>query len=48
MLQDVLAGRLTEIDFINGAIVRAAEQAKLPAPVNRTLVHLMKLVEAGA
>jgi 2-dehydropantoate 2-reductase len=45
-LQDVLAGRPTEIDFINGAIVRAAEQAKLPAPVNRTLVHLMKLVEA--
>jgi 2-dehydropantoate 2-reductase len=45
MLQDVLAGRLTEIDFINGAIVRAADQAKLPAPVNRTLVHLMKLVE---
>ncbi|MBV8167093.1 MAG: 2-dehydropantoate 2-reductase [Alphaproteobacteria bacterium] len=48
MLQDVLAGRLTEIDHINGAIVRAADQAKLPAPVNRTLVHLMKLVEAPA
>jgi 2-dehydropantoate 2-reductase len=48
MLQDVLAGRPTEIDYINGAIVRAAEQADLPAPVNRTLVHLMKLVEAPA
>jgi 2-dehydropantoate 2-reductase len=46
MLQDVLAGRPTEIDFINGAIVRAAAQVGLPAPVNRTLVHLMKLIEA--
>jgi 2-dehydropantoate 2-reductase len=45
MLQDVLAGRPTEIEHINGALVRAAEQAGLPAPVNRTLVHLMRLVQ---
>ncbi|MBI3514415.1 MAG: 2-dehydropantoate 2-reductase [Proteobacteria bacterium] len=45
MLQDVLAGRPTEIDFINGAIVRAAEQAGLAAPVNRTLVQLVRLIE---
>lgn len=48
MLQDVMAGRPTEIDHINGAIVRAAEEAKLAAPVNSTLVNLMKLIEAGA
>lgn len=46
MLQDVLANRSTEIDHINGAIVRAAEEAGLDAPVNRTLVHLMKMIEA--
>ena len=45
MLQDVLAGRPTEIDHINGAIVRAADAAGLAAPVNRTLVHLMRLIQ---
>ena len=48
MLQDVLAGRPTEIDFITGAIVRAAEGAGLAAPVNRTLLHLVRLIETGA
>jgi 2-dehydropantoate 2-reductase len=48
MLQDVLAGRPTEIDFINGAIVRAAEGAGLAAPVNRTLLQLMRLIESPA
>jgi 2-dehydropantoate 2-reductase len=47
MLQDVLAGRPTEIDSINGAIVRAAEQAGLSAPVNRTLLQLVRLIETG-
>jgi 2-dehydropantoate 2-reductase len=47
MLQDVLAGRPTEIDFINGAIVRAAERAGLAAPVNQTLVRLVHLIERG-
>jgi 2-dehydropantoate 2-reductase len=47
MLQDVLAGRPTEIDFINGAIVRAAASAGLAAPVNQTLVRLVRLLEGG-
>jgi 2-dehydropantoate 2-reductase len=47
MLQDVLAGRPTEVDFINGAIVHAAEQAGLAAPVNQTLVQLVRLIERG-
>jgi len=47
MLQDVLAGRPTEIGFINGAIVRAAKQAGLDAPVNRTLLQLVRLIESG-
>jgi 2-dehydropantoate 2-reductase len=48
MLQDVLAGRPTEIEFINGAIVRAATRAGLAAPVNQTLVRLVRLIEGGS
>jgi len=46
MLQDVKAGRRTEVDAINGAIVLAAEAKGLTAPVTRTLWHLVKLEEA--
>jgi 2-dehydropantoate 2-reductase len=44
MLQDVLAGRLTEIDSINGAIVTYAEAMGMDAPVTRTLRDLVRLV----
>jgi 2-dehydropantoate 2-reductase len=46
MLQDVKAGRRTEVDAINGAIVEAAEAQGLAAPVTQTLWHLVKLEEA--
>jgi len=36
---------LTEIDFINGAVVRAGAAAGVPTPVNATLVALVKGVE---
>lgn len=42
MLQDVERGRPTEIDAINGAIVRAAESVGLAAPYNEALVYLVK------
>lgn len=42
MLQDVEAGRRTEIDVINGAVVRAADEAGVPVPINRTLMQLIK------
>jgi len=45
MLQDVEAHRLTEVDFMNGAIVRAGEQAGVPVPLNRALWALMKGLE---
>ncbi|TIX51581.1 ketopantoate reductase family protein [Alteraurantiacibacter aquimixticola] len=46
MLQDVKAGRRTEVDAINGAIVKAAAEKGLSAPVTQTLWHLVKLEEA--
>lgn len=46
MLQDVKAGRRTEIDAINGAIVEAARAAGVEAPVTETLWRLVKLEDA--
>jgi 2-dehydropantoate 2-reductase len=45
MLQDRLAGRATEIDSINGAIVRAGEAMGVPTPVTATLADLVRLIE---
>lgn len=46
MLQDVKAGRRTEVDAINGAIVQAAQAKGVAAPVAETLWRLVKLEEA--
>jgi 2-dehydropantoate 2-reductase len=45
MLQDLTGGRVTEIDAINGAIVREGFRRGVPTPVNRTLTMLIKTLE---
>lgn len=45
MLQDVLAKRQTEVDFMNGAIVKWGEQANVPTPLNRVMWELIKGLE---
>ena len=45
MLQSLEQGQPTEIDFINGAVVRAGERYGVPTPVNRTLVACVKGIE---
>jgi 2-dehydropantoate 2-reductase len=45
MLQDVLAQRETEVDFINGAIVREGERLGIDTPVNRTITNLVRAIE---
>jgi 2-dehydropantoate 2-reductase len=47
MLQSVEAAQKTEIDFINGAVVRYGERCNVPTPVNRTLVACVKGIERG-
>jgi 2-dehydropantoate 2-reductase len=47
MLQDVEAGRPTEIDFLNGAIVAFGERHGVDAPLNRALTALVKGLEAS-
>lgn len=44
MLQDVLRGAPTEIDAINGAVIRLAEENNLKVPVNRTVWSLVKAI----
>ncbi|WP_199027730.1 ketopantoate reductase family protein [Ralstonia sp. ASV6] len=46
MLQDVLAGRPTEIESINGAVVVAARRHGVRVPHTETLMQLVRLVQA--
>lgn len=45
MLQDVEAGRRTEIDVINQAIVTAGRKFKIPTPANETMVNMVRALE---
>lgn len=47
MLQSLEKGSITEIDFINGAVVRQGEKVGVPTPVNQTLVACIKGIERG-
>ena len=45
MLQSLEQGSITEVDFINGAVVRAGQRLGVPTPVNATLVACIKGIE---
>jgi 2-dehydropantoate 2-reductase len=45
MLDDLELHRTTEIDYLNGEIVRLAERQNVPVPVNRRLIALVKEAE---
>jgi 2-dehydropantoate 2-reductase len=45
MLQDVLRGATTEVETINGAVVREGERLGVPTPVNAVLYRLVKAIE---
>jgi len=45
MLQDVLNKKVTEVDFINGAIVREGEILGISTPVNRVLTSLVQTIQ---
>jgi 2-dehydropantoate 2-reductase len=48
MADDLAAGRKTEIDYINGELVRLADRLQRAAPVNRAIVDLIRKAETGA
>jgi 2-dehydropantoate 2-reductase len=43
--QDIARGKKTEIDSLNGYIVRRGKELGVPTPVNMTLFALIKLIE---
>ena len=47
MLEDILAGKRTEIDFLNGVVVRQGRSYGIPTPVNQLLVNLVKTIETS-
>jgi 2-dehydropantoate 2-reductase len=44
-LQDIRAGKRTEIEALNGAVVRLAEPRGLPVPANRLLLDMVRFKE---
>ena len=46
--QDIARGKLTEIDSLNGYIVRRGKEFGVPVPVNITLFALVKLIEESS
>jgi len=48
MLQDILAGRLTEIDAINGAIVLQGRKLGVSTPYNDALTSLVRAIQRSA
>jgi 2-dehydropantoate 2-reductase len=47
MLQDVEARRATEVDFLNGGILRFGSESRVPTPLNEAVVALIKGMEAS-
>ena len=48
MLQDIEAGKKTEINYLNGALVRYGTETGVAAPVNSFLTHLVQALETGS
>jgi len=47
MLQDLMKGRKTEINYLNGYVVEKGSQIGMPTPINHTIVDILTSVEKG-
>jgi 2-dehydropantoate 2-reductase len=45
MLQDLAAGKRTEIDALNGAVLKLAKKYKVATPYNQAVYELLKFME---
>jgi 2-dehydropantoate 2-reductase len=48
MSDDLAAGRKSEVDYLNGELIRLAERLGMEAPVSRKIVELVHKAETGA
>jgi len=48
MLDSIRRGRKTEVEFINGKLVKAADLSGIPVPYNRLVVKLIRELESGS
>ncbi|MBI2909278.1 MAG: 2-dehydropantoate 2-reductase [Chloroflexi bacterium] len=46
--QDIAKGRLTEIDYLNGLIVKKGLEVKVPTPANRAMTAVLRQIQEGA
>jgi 2-dehydropantoate 2-reductase len=46
MLQDILAGRRTEIEHLTGALLRLAQRRGVNVPTHRAFYQLIRVMEA--
>ena len=47
MAQDVIKGRRSEIDFMNGRVVDKGRELGVPTPVSAAVVEIMREIDAG-
>jgi len=47
MLQDVINGRKTEIDFLNGRVYAIGQELNVDMPVNKLIIDTVKQIENG-
>ena len=47
LLQDIMKRRKTEVEHLNGYVVRKGKELSIPTPVNEAVVELTKRVESG-
>lgn len=47
MLQDIEAGRKTEVEIFAGEVVALGHAHQVPTPVNQAVLHIIRAVEAG-
>ena len=47
LLQDVMKGRRSEVDYLNGLLVRKGAAKGIPTPVNRAVTEAMQRLDGG-
>jgi len=47
LLQDIIKKRRTEVEYLNGAVVRKGRETGVPTPINQAILELTLRVESG-